>query len=115
MGPVCVQELAWLFPSVPCLVGHVKEQDVFLDPEAFSLRQEQELLDAETPPSGRWGWGGAFTSRSLPRQHLWTVRLCPELGTLSVALESPSPFSGYSLLQRCPSPSDTQAAEPLPN
>lgn len=80
MDPVCVQELAWLFPSVPCLVGHVKEQDVFLDPEASSLRQEQELLDAETPPSGRWGWGGAFTSRSLPRQHLWTVRCAPNWG-----------------------------------
>lgn len=40
---------------------------------------------------------------------------CPELGTLSVALESPSPFSGCHLLPRCPSLSDTQVAEPLPN
>lgn len=56
------------------MVGHVKEQDVFLDPGASSLRLEQEVLEAEAPPSGRWGWGRAFTCRSLPRQHLWTVR-----------------------------------------
>lgn len=44
MGPVCVQELTWLLPGVPCLVSHVKGQDVFLDPEASSLRQGQELF-----------------------------------------------------------------------
>lgn len=73
-GPVRVPELACVLPSVLCLVGHAKEQDVFLEPEASSLSLELEALDAEAPPSGRWGWGGAFTERSLPRQHLWTVR-----------------------------------------
>lgn len=62
------------------MMGHVKEQGVFLDPEASSLRQEQEVLNAEAPPSGRWGRGGAFTSRSLPRQHLWTGSLALNWG-----------------------------------
>lgn len=68
------------------MVGHAKEQDVFLEPEASSFRLEQEALDVEAPPSGRWGWGGTFTERSLPRQHLWTVRAALNWGLFKCGL-----------------------------